>query len=272
MKTETGRTMDREEAIEVRRLAHEAAAGLVVHDLLPDADVSVETSRTGFRGEFNLIVRVSLPSFPLRVLVRDYCGGDLVGAEFPTQLRLRIGEATLAADKFVARLADVRTKVEASAQRNGGMTLRSLEMQAYDIRQPFDWFDLRIEAGIEYIGVLLRPEIEVISDFTARAIAGTIRFIGAKHRRRVKVLARFAELGAVAEIDHEAERAIRESGRTIAEVYCVLADRQAVELRPGSAGSTISMFDGRIFLMSMHDQRTKRRPVMPEELLSKTPA
>lgn len=88
----------------------------------------------------------------------------------------------------------------------------------------------------------------------------------------MKVLARLAPLGAVAEIDLEAERAIRAAGRTIAEVVSILDDGRVVELHPGSAGSTITAGDGRIFLMTMINYRTMRRPVMPEELLPNTPA
>lgn len=258
--------MDRDQALKSKRNAYKNAADLVVRDLLPDAAASVEIIRTDGWDRPVFLVTVPLPWFALRVSIEDPGALEPLREGFSEQLGNRVAEAIATANRFAARCADVHAKVEASLLRNGGMKLISLEMSAYDLREPFEWYDSRLDARIEYVGILLRPEVDVISAFTAREMAGTIRWLGKEHQRRLRTIARLAAIGAVCEIDIVAEHEIVACGLTVGEVVAELLKKRTVKIPTDRGGGEVSIMDGRIFLTAMINYRTVRRPVAEKEI------
>jgi hypothetical protein len=259
-------SMHLDHALEAKRNAYKTAADLVVRDLIPGAGASVEIIRTEGWDRPVFLVTVPMPRFALRVSVEDPGALEPLREGFAEQLGNRVAEAIGNADRFAARCADVHAKAEASLLRNGGMKLMSLEMSPYDVREPFEWYDSRLDARIQYVGVMLRPEVEVISAFTAREMAGTFRWLGKEHQRRLRTIARLAAVGAVCEIDVVAEHEIVTCGLTVGEVAAELLNKRTVKIPTDMGGGELSIMDGRIFLVTMFSYRTARRPIAEKEI------
>lgn len=253
--------------IEANLQAYRAAASTVVRDVLGAVEVSVEVATTPRSDGSVILLGVPMGRFALRLQVDGTQARHAPRKDFASKLRQRIEEALTHADRFASRLADVRVKVEASLARNGGMKLLLLEMTASRIVEPFDWYGAMLDAHVESLGPLLVPEVDVLQEYTARAMAGTIRSIGKDHQRLTRIRDRLVSVGAVYEIDLIAERAIVESGRTVGEVAGRLARDGAVELEDRSGHRImVGLKDGTICLYSMLDHRTKKRPVMQDEI------
>ena len=249
------------------RAAYQNEVSAIARRMLGDVDAVVEEVASDRTKGPALLINLPFDGFHLRLSVSGAEASHPPRAEFGDMLQRRISEASSASDRFVQRLEDVRVKVEASLLRNGEMKLVLLEMTRQSIREPFDCCDGRIDAVIEYVGVRLKPELEIVSDHTARAMAGTIRLIGKNHQRRIKIRDRLESIGAAYEIDSDAELFIIECGYTVGRVANLLAEQRSIELvSPSGNAVTVGVMDGRIFLVSSFDRRGVRRPVSNEEV------
>jgi len=253
--------------IEANVESYHAGAISIASDVLGGAEVVVDVVATYWTDGPVIILSLLMNGFALRLQIEGTQAQHPPHKDFMLKLRQRIGEAKVHGDRFMERMADVRGKVEASLARNGGMRLVLLEMTAIRVIEPFPWYEARLDAHVESLGVLLAPETDVLQEFTARAMAGTIRSIGKDHQRRTKIRDRLASIGAAYEIDLAAEHAIVESGLKVGEVAAMLAERRTFDL-PDKSGNTVTvgLVDGRICLYSMLDNRAKRRPVTPYEI------
>lgn len=259
--------MESASAIEATIPYYRSEANAIVHEMLGDVEVSVDVVTSSRIYGPVILVTVPMDRFALRLYVEGTDARQPPCSDFRQKLRKRIDEARTHGERFVARMSDVRAKIEACLIRNGGMDLVSLEMTADRLIEPFHWYEGRLDARIRFLGVLLTPETDVIDGFTARAMAGTIRSIGKDHQRRIRIRDRLASIGAVCEVDLLAERHIIESGRTVGEIVSILAEQRHIELEgPTGFPVPVSLLEGRVCLHSMPDNRVKPRPVTPNEI------
>ena len=193
--------------------AYQNEVSAIAREMLGDVDAVVEEVASDRTKGPALLISLPFDGFHLRLSFSGAEASHPPRAEFGDVLQRRISEASAAGGRFVQRLEDVRAKVEASLLRNGEMKLVLLEMTRQSIREPLDWCDSMIDATIEYVGVRLKPELEIVSDFTARGMAGTIRLIGKDHQRRIKIRKRLESTGAAYEVDSDAELFIIECSR-----------------------------------------------------------
>lgn len=253
-----------DEPIELEAMvnAYRREVAEAVKMLIPDVIASVEVDHRVDRAEPAIIVSVPFAGFRLRVEISERFLGRQRTKSLSTLLAERIQEARRHHVRFVGRLDDTRAKVMASLARNGGMRLASLEMDAQPIDQRFHWYQQLLELKVETLNAKLEPVVECLRGYTARKFAGTLRLMGADHRRAVGIRDRLMAAGAVGEITHDAEAAIVESGRDVGTVVRHLfADGRAILLRGEISGG----FDSRVFV-TIHQRRIQTMARLLERL------
>lgn len=189
-------------------------------------------------------------------------------------LRARIGEMMAHRDSFAERLVHLRGGVETAIERaNAGMRVAAFAMAPLPVWAKFDWRRHDLEASVETLDPMLRPQIWIVGGSNAREFAGNIRFVAPSQRRRQRRKARLDANRATLEIDNLAEAAITASGRDLGAVMAELFGgvRQVYLVNEeGFSGdrNTVSvvLWEGRIFLLARLAKTTPTALVYGSEL------
>lgn len=235
----------------VRGIATKAAAEIGVK-----ATVTINPMTDRRSGYDGFRVVLTLADVELVLLVDEVTAGNDKTTFLAAAIRARISELLAQHDRFAERVAALRARVEASIDRaNAGMRLAGFSMAPLPIQCPFDWRREELEAAVETLDPMLRPEVSAIGGTNGRDFAGSMRLIAPSQRRRQRRKARLDAHHAMLEIDALAEAAIARSGRDPAAVIADLQTkyRQADLYRDGDSGVDVTsvsvvLWEGRISL------------------------
>jgi len=232
------------------------------------ASIHVGTARGGVPAA---IIEVPLGDVTYRTHFEMYAWRRHPETDVAGLLRTRLGQALLTRDRFSHRLKDVHRKILPSLERNGGMRLVALKMDAASIEHRFDWFENVLIADVELLDSALRPRIESFHAFTAREFAGQFRMSGKDHARRHDRLAYLTANGAIFEMDQEVEDLVRRRGLDFGLFVAVMKDWREGEMTEARHGlrkelSGVDIRDGHIFLVSIKGTKSRRRFITEDEV------
>jgi len=136
-------------AMEANVPLYRTEADTIMNALLSRGGAVVEVETVPRNSEPVILITLAVDGLQLGLIVEDGEARHPPRKDFGQKLRSRIEEAQAQGARFLERIADVRSKLEGSLARNGGMKLVSLGMAAANLREPFHWFETLLEARVE---------------------------------------------------------------------------------------------------------------------------
>jgi hypothetical protein len=242
---------------------HRKPLQAVADELVPGSIVSLDVGTVGVGFAKALLVAVTVRHIDLRLgILERHLDADLGG-----MLAQRIREAARWEDRLVDRFADVKSKLEASLARNGGMPLLNLRLEPSPIDHPLHWRDSRLEAEIELLDADLKPRSKLLRDHSARSMAGSLAPLREQYVRRRAKRDRLAQQGAVLEIELDAEEFIVRQGGRVGEVAAALLRAKAIDqVARLEACPGIELYEGTIAMASATLRNVPCRGISAHEL------